>query len=129
MVKNRPKWSKNYFFQKNWKIDTKTFLIHFIGLIFDRNSLRYVIFNFGYFLRFSKKSIFLSFWSFSLVFPSQKWSKNRFFPKSQKMVKIENDVSQRVFTKIWPYKVDLKGFGVYFSNLLKKIFFDHFGRF
>ena len=59
-----PKFIQNgekiIFFQKNYKVDTKIFQMPFIWLIFDRNSLRYVIFNFGYFVRFSKKIRFFA---------------------------------------------------------------------
>ena len=56
------------------------------------------------------------------VMKSEKIEKNE---KSQKMFKIENDPSQRVSVKNWPYKRHLDGFYVYFVKKVEKIFFEH----
>ena len=81
-----PKIVKKYFFSKIRKIDTKTLQIHFIGLNFDRNSLRYVIFNFDHFLRFSKKVDFLIILAILCVFSKPKMVKKWIFLKISKNV-------------------------------------------
>ena len=58
-----------------------------------------------FFWDFQKKIDFLAILDISFVFYKPKWpkwQKNRFFWKSQKMVKIENDLSQQVPISKWP---------------------------
>ena len=122
------KMVKKYVFSYFWKIDTKSFQIHFIGLNFDRNSLRYVIFNFDHFLRFSKKSIFWPFWPFLLFFTSQNGQKIDIFENLKKWSKLKMTYLSEFLSKFspikWIWKVLVSIFQIFEKNYFFTILDD-----